>query len=307
MTSPVKMIIDTDPGVDDAIAIALAHAMPQIDLLGLTTAFGNTFVTQSSRNARYLLSMLGADAPVAQGAALPVGATQYEPSANVHGPEGFGDITDIPQIGNDSPLSAAEFLCEMARSHAGELVVCAVAPLTNIADALALDLSFAHNVKQLVIMGGAYETAGNITSFAEANIYHDPIAADRVFASEMNISMVGLNATLQTLMTPDDFADMAVSAPKIGGFINQISKFYLEFYRSFGITEGCPMHDAAAVLACTDPERFDWLPSGIRVNTSGADIGATLPDSARKPARIAVGVDAAWAQELIKSSIASLG
>ena len=190
MTSPVKMIIDTDPGVDDAIAIALAHAMPQIDLLGLTTAFGNTFVTQSSRNARYLLSMLGADAPVAQGAALPVGVTQYEPSANVHGPEGFGDITDIPQIGSDSPLLAAEFLCEMARSHAGELVVCAVAPLTNIADALALDPSFAHNVKQLVIMGGAYETAGNITSFAEANIYHDPIAADRVFASEMDISMV---------------------------------------------------------------------------------------------------------------------
>ena len=115
----MKLILDTDPGVDDALAIALAHAMPQIDLIGLPTVFGNTFVDQSSRNARYLLHMLGLDVPVAQGAALPVGATQYEPSANVHGPEGFGDITDIPQIGNDSPLSAAEFLCEMARSHAG--------------------------------------------------------------------------------------------------------------------------------------------------------------------------------------------
>jgi inosine-uridine nucleoside N-ribohydrolase len=98
----MKMIIDTDPGIDDALAIALAHAMPQIDLLGLTTVFGNTFVHQSSRNARYILDLLGADLPVAEGAKLPWGATDYDPSAYVHGPEGLGDLTDIPQIGTNA-------------------------------------------------------------------------------------------------------------------------------------------------------------------------------------------------------------
>jgi len=303
----MKLIIDTDPGVDDAIAIALAHALPQIDLIGLTAVFGNTFVTQSSRNARYLCDMMGINAPVAEGAALPYGATSFAPSDYVHGPEGLGDITDIPQIGQNDPRDAATFLCEMAAQHAGDLTICAIGPLTNIADAIARDPAFVTNVKSLVIMGGAFRHAGNITPKAEANIYHDAPAADAVFASGMDITMVGLDATMQTLLTPADFDALANAAPKTGGFIKQISDFYLGFYRSVGVTSGCPMHDALAVLACTNPEKFTFEHTGITVAQSGDALGATQASATRTPVKVALNCDADWAVDLMKTQIATLG
>lgn len=303
----MKLIIDTDPGIDDAMAIALAHAMPEVELIGLTACFGNTFAAQSSRNARYLCDMLGFTVPVAEGAALPYGETDYVPSANVHGPEGLGSFDDIPQIGKNTDETAAEFLVQMAAKHKGELVVCAVAPLTNIADALALDPAFATNIKELVIMGGAYKHNGNITPYAEANIFHDAKAADVVFASDMPIKMIGLDATMLTLLTPHDFRELATAAPKIGGFIEHISKFYLEFYRSVGVTSGCPMHDATAVLACTHPEKFSFEKVGLRVILEGKEIGQTVADTSRPPVEVAVGVQGKWAVDLFKDRIVSLG
>lgn len=302
----MKLIIDTDPGVDDALAIALAHALPEVELVALTTIFGNTFVNQSSRNARYLLDMLGADIPVAEGAQLPYGEITYEPSANVHGPEGFGAIPHIPEIGKNADESAAELLCRMTRENPGEITVCAIGPLTNIADALRLDPSFSQNVKNLVIMGGAFEVPGNITPHAEANIYHDAQAADEVFASGVPLVMVGLNATMQTLLTLDDFANMSETSPKIGGFIDEISQFYLGFYRSVGIMDGCPMHDSTAILACTNPERFTMKQSGLRSSLEKTTLGATVADQTRTAATITMGVDAAWAVDKAKAAIATL-
>ncbi|WP_035266444.1 nucleoside hydrolase [Ahrensia sp. 13_GOM-1096m] len=302
----MKMIIDTDPGVDDVIAIALAHAMPDIELVGLTTIFGNTFVGQSSRNARYLAGLLGADVPVAQGASLPYGEATYEPAPHVHGPEGFGDIIDVPEIGANIDETAAAFLVRMARENKGELVVCAIGPLTNIADALRLDDSFASNLKELVLMGGAFEHAGNITEHAEANIFHDARAADEVFASDLEIKMVGLNATMQTLMKSDDFIALAKESPKIGGFISRITPFYLQFYRDVVNADGCAMHDAAAVLCCTNPERFDFHRSGLRVSLDEANYGATIADENRKPVAIAMNIDAPWALSTLKTEISRL-
>lgn len=303
----MKLIIDTDPGIDDAMAIALAHAMPEVDLIGLTACFGNTFAAQSSRNARYLCDMLGFNVPVAEGAALPYGETDYTPSANVHGPEGLGDLATIPQIGENTKESAAAFLVKMAAKHKGELVICAVAPLTNIADAIKLDPAFATNIKELVIMGGAYQHAGNITPHAEANIFHDAKAADVVFATDMPIKMIGLNATMLTLLTPEDFTTLAQKAPKIGGFIDRISQFYLEFYRSVGVTNGCPMHDATAVLACTNPEKFTFEKTGLRVVLTGEQIGQTVADPSRPHVEVAVSVEGKWAVDLFMDQIISLG
>lgn len=303
----MKLIIDTDPGIDDAMAIALAHAMPEIDLIGLTACFGNTFAPQSSRNARYLCDLLGFTVPVAEGAALPYGETEYTPSANAHGPEGLGDLETVPQIGQNVDETAAQFLVRMAADHKGELVVCAVAPLTNIADALALDPAFATNIKELVIMGGAYKHNGNITPYAEANIFHDAKAADAVFAADMPIKMIGLDATMLTLLTPHDFHELAVAAPKIGGFIEHISKFYLEFYRSVGVTSGCPMHDATAVLACTHPEKFTFEHVGLRVILDGDEIGQTVADPSRPKVHVAVSVEGKWAVDLFKERVISLG
>lgn len=302
----MKLIIDTDPGVDDALAIAIAVAMPEIELLGLTTVFGNTFVHQSSRNARFLLDLFGHDCPVAEGTNLPYEAVDYTPSANVHGDEGLGAMETVPDIGANAPESAADFLVRSAAENKGELVVCAIGPLTNIADALALDPDFARNIKSLVIMGGAYAVAGNITPHAEANIFHDPIAADAVFAADMPMVMVGLDATMQTLLTMEDFDAMAKTSPMAGGLIRDISDFYLGFYRSVGVFNGCPMHDSTALLACVFPEKFTFEQSGVQVIQTGDAIGNTIADADRRKVDIAVGIDAKWAVDYAMAQVASL-
>lgn len=300
------MIIDTDPGIDDAMAIAYAVAAPEIELLALTTVFGNTFVGQSSRNARYLLDRLGVDVPVAQGAALPHGASEYQPSAYVHGPEGYGDMVDIPEVGRNHTLPAAEYLVEMARAHRGELVVCAIGPLTNIADALRLDPAFGRNLKQLVIMGGAVFCPGNITDAAEANIYHDAKAADEVFAAEVDTVLVGLDVTLQTLYTPQNFEALAGASVDTGGFLRDISQFYLKFYKEAAGLEGCGLHDSTAVIACSHPHLFDVAEVGVSVTLEGPELGATRTDAARPKIKVCRGIDHAAVVGLFSDQVARL-
>lgn len=302
----MKLIIDTDPGIDDALAIAYAHAAPEIELLGLTTVFGNTFVEQSSRNARYLCDLLGLDIPVAEGASLPRGHDSYEPSAHVHGPEGFGDLTEIPQIGRNAPESAAAFLCRMVREHPGEIVICAIGPLTNIADALELDPDFAGNVGRIVIMGGAVDCPGNVSRAAEANIFHDPVAADVVMASGAEIVLVGLDVTLKTLYRAEDFAALAARSPKTGGFLNEISRFYLNFYREIAGHDGCGLHDSTAVIACTHPHLFRIDRTGISIGQSGDAIGATRRSPTRPKVSVCLDLDVDAVMALFTDTVASL-
>ncbi len=302
----MKLIIDTDPGIDDAMAIAYAAAASEIDLIGLTTVFGNTHVHQSSRNARFLVDKLRLGIPVAQGASSALGESTHSPSEHVHGPEGFGDLTQIEEIGENHALSAAEFLVDMARSHRGELVVCAVGPLTNIADAMRLDPEFADNLGKLVIMGGAVYCPGNITEHAEANIYHDAKAADEVFAAPPPTILVGLDVTLKTLYETADFEALAERSPDMGGFLRDISRFYLKFYKEIGGLEGCGLHDSTAVIACTHEPMFEMVETGLQVALDGAEIGATRPDPARPPVRVCRDVDGAGVVRLFTDRVASL-
>ncbi|NOD75274.1 MULTISPECIES: nucleoside hydrolase [unclassified Ruegeria] len=302
----MKLIIDTDPGIDDAMAIAYAAAAPEIDLIGLTTVFGNTYVHQSSRNARFLLHKLGLDLHVAEGAAVPIGADTHAPSEHVHGREGFGDLTEIPEIGENHALPAAAFLVEMARAHKGELVVCAVGPLTNIANAMRLDPEFAGNLRELVIMGGAVYCPGNITRHAEANIYHDALAAEEVFSAPPNTVLVGLDVTLKTLYETADFEALAQKSPDMGAFLRDISRFYLKFYKEIGGLEGCGLHDSTAVIACSHQPMFDMVETGLRVVTEGDQMGATQPDPERPAIRVCRDVDGAGVVRLFTDRVSSL-
>lgn len=301
----MKMIIDTDPGIDDAMAIFYAHAAPDIDLIGLTTMFGNVHVGQATRNAHFLLDMLELDIPVAEGAAQPYAIKGFRPSAHVHGPEGFGHVVDIRTDRTPYHESAAEFLVRMAREHRGELVIAAVAPLTNIADAIRLDPEFSRNVAKIVVMGGAVDCAGNVTAHAEANIFHDPHAAEEVFASDCNLVLVGLDVTLQTLCSQSDFEKMARHAPRTGGFLKDIGAFYLDFYRSVDQHEGCGLHDSTAVIACTHPELFTFEETPIEVVLDGAAIGNTVrqPDKPRNRITVCTDVDADRVGDLFFSRI----
>ena len=302
----MKLIIDTDPGIDDAMAIAYAAAAPEIDLIGLTSVFGNTHVHQSSRNARFLVDMLGLNIPVAEGAPFARGETSHTPSEHVHGPEGFGDLTEIPEIGQNHTLAAAEFLVDMARQHRGELVVCAVGPLTNIADAMRMDPEFANNLAKLVIMGGAVFCPGNVTPHAEANIYHDAEAADEVFANPPTTVLVGLDVTLKTLYESADFEGLAAKSPNMGTFLRDISRFYLKFYKEVGGLEGCGLHDSTAVIACTHEPMFKIVETGLRVVTTGDELGATRPDPSRPAVRVCQDVDGAGVVRLFTERVTSL-
>jgi inosine-uridine nucleoside N-ribohydrolase len=302
-----KLIIDTDPGVDDAMAIFYAAAAPDIELLGLTTIFGNVTVEMATRNALRLVEVAGLGIPVAAGEKTPLALPPFTPSFHVHGDEGFGDIPAETPKGSAISETAAEFLVRMAQEHKGELVLCPIGPLTNIAKALQLDPDFATNVKRIVLMGGSYREGGNITPHAEANIYHDPHAADVVFASGANVEMVGLDVTHRILCTSEDFATMADTAPKLGGMLQDMSHFYLEFYKSVGKFDGCSLHDPAAVIACTHPEWFTAEEVPIEVSCKGETSGETrTAKDGRKPSIVYVKVDAEAVKQRYLAQIATL-
>ncbi|WP_171098747.1 nucleoside hydrolase [Ruegeria sp. HKCCD7255] len=302
----MKLIIDTDPGIDDAMAIAYAAAAPELELVGLTTVFGNTHTHQSSRNARYLLHRLGLSVPVAQGARAAWGKAEHNPSSHVHGPEGFGDLVEIPDIGENHATPAAEFLVQMAQEHRDELVICAVGPLTNIADALGLDPEFASNLGRLVIMGGAVFVPGNVSAHAEANIHNDPRAAQAVFQNPPKTVLVGLDATMKTLYQSSDFEALAQHSPDMGGFLRDISEFYLRFYKEVVGVDGCGLHDSTAVIACSHTHMFDLVETGLSVVTDGDRVGATLPDASNPPVQVCRDVDGPAVVELFTRHVASL-
>jgi inosine-uridine nucleoside N-ribohydrolase len=308
MTHPVKLIIDTDPGIDDAMAIFYAAGALDINLLGLTTIFGNVTTKTATRNALRLLEWTSLeDVPVAEGLPKPRELPPFPPSANVHGEEGFGTLPAADPKGQKIAETAPEFLVRMAREHKGELVLCPIGPLTNIAAALDLDPEFASNVARIVLMGGSLEEGGNITPHAEANIYHDPHAAEVVFASGANITMVGLDVTHRILCTAEDFNAIEKTAPVLGGMINEMSLFYLHFYTTVGKHEGCSLHDPAAVIACTHPHLFTSRAVPISVSCEGETSGATiLAADERRATDVLMTVDAQAVKQLFMSTFKAL-
>ncbi len=287
----MKLIIDTDPGVDDALAILYAAADPEIELLGLTTVFGNVTVEQATRNALHLVDRIGRDVPVAQGAGKPRLLPPFVPSHHVHGPEGFGSLAAPQPRRAPHAESAAEFLCRSVREHPGEVVICPIGPITNIADAMDMDPAFAANVREIVVMGGAVDAPGNVTPFAEANTYHDPHALDVVLASGAPVTMVGLDVTLKVLLTETDFDFVAAGNGPNGSFLKDISRFYLDFYKSIGLT-GCGLHDPMTLIAARYPELFSSERTSLTVDTDGPAIGKTRRANGRPEVNVLLDCDA---------------
>lgn len=304
----VKLIIDTDPGIDDAMAIFYAAAAPDIDLLGLTTIFGNVATATATRNALRLLEAAELDVPVASGATAPLVLPPFKPSSHVHGEEGFGDIPAAEPKGKPLDEDAADFLCRMAREHKGELVVCPIGPLTNIALAMQRDPEFIQNVKSIVLMGGSLEEGGNITPHAEANIFHDPHAADVVCQGGSKVVFVGLDVTHRILCLAEDFEAIAAKSPHLGGMLQKMSYFYLKFYQEVAGKNGCSLHDPAAVIACTHPELFGIRDVPLEVSCGGETSGATLaaPDSGRDPVKVCMTVEADRVKSLFLKRLALL-
>ncbi|MGB0694433.1 MAG: nucleoside hydrolase [Rhodospirillaceae bacterium] len=288
-----RIIIDTDPGIDDAMAIHLAFAHPEIEMLGLSAIYGNVSVAQATRNACVLVDMAGQPVPVARGAEQPLIQAPHPPADFAHGTEGFGDLDAMTHSHQPDPRSAAQFLVDSILADPGNVTVCAVGPLTNLALALEINPEIATQIKQLVIMGGVVNQAGNVSEWSEANIWQDPHAADKVFAARWPMTMVGLDVTTKIQCTPEDFASLAASNPKIGGFLNSITPFYIEFHRARSGEVACYLHDPSAVLFITNPELFTVEETPLKVICEGEQVGRTVraPDSGRAPVKVTVAAD----------------
>ena len=209
------IIIDTDPGVDDAFAISLAHRSPAIELLGLTTVFGNVSVNQASDNAAVLVEKLDANYPIAQGASRPLVQAPHAYPDFVHGKNGFGDIDyTVPQY-NTTPQDAADFIIDTLRERPGEVTLAPIGPLSNIATALQREPRIAEWAKEVVLMGGTARQAGNVSPVAEANIWNDPHAAQAVFTAPWSITMIGLDVTQQIVMSRQATRHLASDEPRI--------------------------------------------------------------------------------------------
>ena len=299
-----RILIDTDPGIDDAMAIFYAALHPDIEIVGMTSVFGNVTTDIAVRNAIVLAEKVGQPIPVAKGADKPLVMEPNDVSDYVHGVEGFGTMAAQPIKSKPLNEPAHEFICRMINENPGEIILCPIGPLTNIALALEHDPTIVTKAKAVYIMGGGLNQ-GNVTEFAEANIWNDPHAADAVFEANWIVTMVGLDVTTRVQCVPTDFVKLAVSAPEIGGFLNEAVQFYMDFYATHYGKRGCDMHDPTAIIAITDPQYFTIENHALEVIVDGARVGQTLrsTDPSRPKHKVPMVVDAQGVKQRFLSII----
>jgi purine nucleosidase len=287
--SPTKVIFDTDPGIDDAMALLFLKSSQALDLLGITTVLGNASIETTTRNALFLRQHFDITAPVARGASAPLNGVIAAVPEMVHGENGLGDIP-LPEVDNSGlhALDAAHFLIETVRANPGEVTIIAVGRMTNLALALRLDPDFAPLVKSVVIMGGAFGFnghSGNVTPVAEANIHGDPLAADEVFAANWKVTVIGLDVTQEALITNAYLAQLRDGAGANGQLIWDMTRLYAKFYNDVTGVDGVFGHDSLAVAYVIAPELFTTRSGPIRVVTEGLAEGQTIqqPDIRKFP------------------------
>ncbi|MEN7341399.1 MAG: nucleoside hydrolase [Pseudomonadota bacterium] len=273
-----KIIFDTDPGIDDAMAILFAEASPEIDLLGITTILGNASIELTTRNALHIVDTFDIAAPVFRGAAAPLSMPAGDPPTFVHGDDGLGNISPPTPSREVSSMTAAEYIVDTVQRYPGEVTLVAVGRLTNLALAIAAEPRIVDAVRQVVIMGGALGGGGhhgNITAFAEANIYGDPHAADAVFSADWPVVMVGLDVTMQVMMDEARMQRIRDAADDAGDFVYRISRFYQAFYTESAGFDGFPVHDSSALAYVIDRSLFETQKGALSVVLDGERIGQT--------------------------------
>ena len=271
-----KIIIDTDPGIDDALAIVLAMQTPRLQVLGLTGIFGNVPVDLATSNALRLVELSGQDIPVACGAAKPWVNPLLPHPCFVHGKDGLGEINWPEPRRQAIEKTAAQWMVEQIMGAPGEITLIALGPLTNLALALALEPKIVENVKEVIFMGGSIHAMGNVTPVAEANMVWDPHAADRVLNAGWPIVMVGLDVTQEVLMTPEFFQRTREKNTLFGDFLFQSNRFYLDFYKKWSGMEAIYSHDPSTIAYVLHPEYFQTEKGAVRVCTEGPAVGQTI-------------------------------
>lgn len=275
-----KLIIDTDPGIDDAVAIILAIQSGQFDIQALTTVCGNCSVDQGTENAFKILDIaLASHIPVYKGADKPL-IKKFIDATDTHGDDGMGNINyqlSSPRIVEKD--SASDYLIKAVQSAPHEIIIAPIGPLTNIAIAVQKDPSFAQKVKRLVIMGGG-ECDGNCSPVAEFNFWDDPDAAKIVFeAGFPEIVMVGLNATRKIVLTPNLREMVKQFRSPLGDFIHSITQTYIDFHWAQEKTIGCVINDALVIAYLLDPNVLKLKKAYVDIATEGICEGQSVIDN----------------------------
>jgi purine nucleosidase len=307
------VILDCDPGHDDMVAIMLAAASPAIDLLGITTVAGNGTLERTTRNARATCALAGIrGVPIAAGAPGPlVGGLSTAPT--VHG-ESALDGAELP-TGDDVPLEAGHAVDLMARllgESPERVTLVPVGPLTNVALLLRLHPELTERIAEIVLMGGSMG-AGNVTPFAEFNIWVDPEAAEVVFTSGMPITLCGLDVTHQALATPEVLARLAGLGTPLARTVVDLLGFFRDRHREIWGLDSPPVHDPVAVARVIDPTLVRCETAHVAIELQGTHTrGATVCDRygvlGRAPnAQVATALDAPRFWDLVIDAVARSG
>jgi purine nucleosidase len=296
--TPKRIILDTDPGIDDALAILLAIASPELILDSIITVHGNCAVEQTTINALSILELVGASQiPVARGFDLPL----VQPSLlalETHGNSGLG-YAKLPSP-QSKPIGqhGSDFLIERIMSNPGEVTLVAIAPLTNVAVAIRKEPRIIQALKEIIIMGGAVRHQGNSTPMAEFNVHVDPHASHMVYHSGIPMTLVPLDVTYQCILTPADVKRLNKINSPITKFIDDSTRFYMEFHDEYQHIDGCAINDPLALALAFAPELCTYEEHYVDVDISGGvSMGNTYADfykHYKKPAnmKIALGVKA---------------
>ena len=286
-----RILIDTDPGVDDALAILLAMLSPELHIEAITTVCGNVPVTQGTENLLRILGVLDLEEfpYIAQGEAQPL-VKPLVTAVHVHGDDGLGNVSQLrnadgnplypPADANISSTSGVDLILETVTRYPDELTLVALGPLTNIAKAIREDPEKMQRLQKIVVMGGAFEEYGNVTTTAEFNIFVDPHAAHEVFHFDVPIHILPLDATHQVVLTGERLLAETDQRPdRISQFIRDATQPCMEFYREHVGFWGFHIHDALPIGTLTHPDYFESVPAHVQVETeSTLTSGLTVAD-----------------------------
>lgn len=273
------IILDSDPGIDDALAILLALAVPQVSLEAITVTYGNCSVDQGVQNALSILELAGAgQIPVAKGADRPL----VQPlllASETHGNSGLGYAQLPSPTTQPDSTPAVSLLIEKIVANPGEITIVAVGPLTNLALAIRTEPRLLEAIKDVYIMGGAIRYDGNTTPQAEFNAYSDPHAAHIVFHSGLPITLVPLDVTYKVVFTTDDLARLQKTDGPLTRFITEATRFYMEFHDEYQQISGCVINDPLALAITYLPELVDCQKLFVDIDISGGvSMGKTYAD-----------------------------
>lgn len=305
-----KIIFDTDPGIDDAMAILAALRSPELEVLGLTTVFGNTDVNSCAMNGLRLVELEdNAHIPVAKGAGAPLVVPELNLGTHVHGLDGMGNTNPPEPAGQLDPRRGADLIVDLVHQHPHEIILAPLGPLTNIALAIHQAPEIISLVKEVVLMGGCIYGPGNISPAAEANIYHDPHAAEIVFRADWDVTMIGLDVTTKILIDQDDLEVIYAAGNPAVSLLKKIQPCYQAFHDQFyGLNGSFHLHDPSVTAYLLNPDLFKCIEAPVFVETTGICMGKTVADphrmrGERKAVQVAMDADSRAVIQLLSERL----